>query len=79
MCDNGKTDSAVSVATIEAFRDRLHVRHEVVVRQHHALQLTSGAGGVDDRGQVVGSDSLNKLQRARTLLSQLAPVLFQLF
>ena len=32
----------------------LQVRHEVGVRQHHALRLPCRAGGVDDRREIVG-------------------------
>ena len=38
--------------------DRLDVRGDVVMREHHALGHAGGAGGEDDRGHVVAADAV---------------------
>ena len=46
-----------------AFRQRLDIEHEIAVGQRHALGRPRGAGGVDDRGEVLGDDFGKRLRR----------------
>ncbi len=80
MCDKGSTDSATSVGPIgKPFAIDMHIRHEVVVRQHHAFRLTGGSGRVDDRREIVRSDGLQvRIECAGPLLSKRFAFLLQL-
>src|SRR5260370_5340937 len=53
----------------QTVRDRKDVGNEVVVREHYAFGLTGGAGGVDDRRQVISASARNQCVESRWILA----------
>ncbi len=54
MAERQEAQRAVVIVEYQAADSRFHIAHHVLVREHYALGLACGAGGIDDGKKVFG-------------------------